>query len=258
MDFDDAMTRTLESLYQTTEAANRRKSVLSVLKLRRAECALDIGTGPGFLALEMAEEVGALGQIECIDISDSMIGAALKRCATKPWVCFQIGNATQLPVRDSSCDAVTSVQVYEFIPDVSRALEELRRVLRPGGRAAIVSTDWPSLVWHSSNPERMDWILDAFGEHCAHLSLPRVLPTMLRAAGFTIPEQRVLPHFSVSGTPDTFGYQMAGIIASFVPGRRGISEKDAEEWLADLHQIGERGDWFFNVNQYLFLAEKPA
>ncbi len=258
MEFDDAMTQTLESLYQTAEAANRRKSVLEALKLKRGECVLDIGTGPGFLALEMAEAVGALGQVECVDTSDSMIVAGLKRCATKPWVCFQIGQATDLPIRDSSCDAVASVQVYEFVSDLSKALEELRRVLRKGGRAAIVSTDWPSLIWHSSNPERMARILAAFDEHCAYLALPRVLPQMLKSAGFTVAEQRVLPHFDVSGKPDTFGYQMAGIIASFVPGHKGVTKIEAEEWLADLHEVAERGDWFFNVNQYLFLAQKPA
>jgi ubiquinone/menaquinone biosynthesis C-methylase UbiE len=258
MEFGDGMIPTLESLYQAPEAANRRKSVLDALKLKRGECVLDIGTGPGFVALEMAEAVGALGQVECVDTSDAMIVAGLKRCATKPWVCFQIGHATELPVRDNSCDAAASVQVYEFVPDISKALEELRRVLRKGGRAAIVSTDWPSLVWHSSNPERMTRVLAAFGAHCAHLALPRVLPSMLKSAGFSIPEQRVLPHFDVSGKPDTFGYQMAGIIASFVPGHGGVTKAEAEEWLADLHEVSERGDWFFNVNQYLFLAQKQA
>lgn len=258
MDFDFAMTQTLESLYQTPEAATRRKAVLDALKLKRGECVLDIGTGPGFVALEMAEAVGALGQVECVDTSDAMIVAGLKRCATKPWVCFQIGHATELPVRDGSCDAVASVQVYEFVPDISKALDELRRVLRNGGRAAIVSTDWPSLLWHSSNPERMARILAAFEEHCAHLALPRALPQMLKGAGFALAEQRVLPHFDVSGKPDTFGYQMAGIIASFVPGHKGVTKTEAEDWLTDLHEVAARGDWFFNVNQYLFLAQKSA
>lgn len=252
------MIQTLESLYQTPEAANRRKAVLDTLKLKRGECVLDIGTGPGFVALEIAEAVGPMGQVECVDTSDAMIVAGLKRCATKPWVCFQIGHATELPVGDNSCDAVASVQVYEFVPDISKALEELRRVLRKGGRAAIVSTDWPSLVWHSSNPERMARVLAAFEEHCAHHALPRVLPAMLKAAGFAIQDQRVLPHFDVSGKPDTFGYQMAEIIASFVPGHRGVTKAEAEDWLSDLHQVIEKGDWFFNVNQYLFLAQRPA
>jgi arsenite methyltransferase len=131
-------------------------------------------------------------------------------------------------------------------------------VLRPGGRAAIVSTDWPSLAWNSSDPDRMARILDAFSEHCAHVSLPRVLTPMVKTAGFVISSQSVLPQFSVSYSPNRFGVQMAGLIGAFVPGRRGVTQDDAVAWLEDLQQTGERGEWFFNVNQYLFLIEKAT
>lgn len=258
MQFDEATVRTLESLYQTQEAATRRRTVLDALKLRLGECILDIGTGPGFLALEMAGAVGATGQVECIDESEQMIDVALKRCGGKPWVCFRIGSATDLAVTSNSCDAVASVQVYEFVTDIEKALAELHRVLRPGGRAAIVSTDWPSTAWNSSDPKRMDRILDAFSEHCAHIALPRFISPMIKAAGFTISKLSVLPQFSVTYGPDRFGFQMAGLISSFVPGRRGVTQEEAAAWLDGLKQIGERGDWFFNVNQYLFLLEKPA
>jgi ubiquinone/menaquinone biosynthesis C-methylase UbiE len=196
--------------------------------------------------------------VECIDDSEQMIEVALKRCGGKPWVCFRIGSATDLAVTSNSCDAVASVQVYEYVSDTPKALAELHRVLRPGGRAAIVSTDWPSIAWNSSDPNRMDRILDAFSEHCAHIALPRFLAPLIKAAGLSVSAQSVLPQFSVTYGPDRFGFQMAGLIASFVPGRRGVSQQDAAAWLDDLREIGERGDWFFNVNQYLFVIQKPA
>jgi ubiquinone/menaquinone biosynthesis C-methylase UbiE len=248
----------LESIYQTSEAAIRRKAVLDALKLKRGECSLDIGTGPGFVAWEMAAAVGGTGQVECIDTNETMMRMAFDRCARKPWVCFQIGNATELPVSSDSCDAAAVIQVLEFVPDVPKALDELYRVLRPGGRAVIVSTDWPSLTWNSSNPERMTKILEAFNEHCPHIALPRALVRMLKTAGFSIASQSILPHFNAIYSPDTFSSLTAGLIASFVPGRRGVSQDEALAWLEDLRQTGERGEWFFSLNQYLFLVEKPA
>jgi ubiquinone/menaquinone biosynthesis C-methylase UbiE len=257
MQFDDAIIGMLESIYQTKEAAARRQAVLAALALKRGECTLDIGTGPGFVALEMAMAVGITGQVECIDTSESMMSMAFKQCAGKPWTSFQIGNAAELPVSSNCCDAAAAIQVLEFVPNVSRALEELYRVLRPGGRAAIVSTDWPSLVWNASNMVRMAGVLDAFSEHCAHLALPRSLAPLARAAGFTVADRSILPHFDAICAPGSFSALTAELIASFVPGRRGVTGQDAAAWLADLRETAERGEAFFSLNQYLFLVEKP-
>jgi hypothetical protein len=81
---------------------------------------------------------------------------------------------------------------------------------------------------------------------------------MLKAAGFVSSSQSVLPQFSVSYSPDRLGVHMAGLIRAFVPGRRGVTQEEAAAWLEDLTHTGERGEWFFNVNQYLFLVEKAA
>lgn len=258
MEFDDVIVGMMESIYQTREAEVRRNAVLNALALKRGECTVDIGTGPGFVALEMAMAVGITGQVECIDTSDSMMKVAFKRCAGKPWTSFQIGNATALPLSSNSCDAAAAIQVLEFVPDVSKALEELYRVLRPGGRAAIVSTDWPSLVWNSPNMSRMASILDAFNDHCAHVALPRALAPLVKAAGFTIVNRSILPHFDAIYEPESFCALTAEVIASFVPGRQGVSPQDAANWLGDLRETADRGEAFFSLNQYLFLIEKPA
>lgn len=64
------------------------------------------------------------------------------------------------------------------------------RVLRPGGRAAVVSTDWKSIIWHSSDAGRMEKILAAFAEHCVYADLPRTLGVKLKSAGFTSATKR--------------------------------------------------------------------
>ena len=63
-------------------------------------------------------------------------------------------------------------------------------MLRPGGRLLVLDTDWDSIVWHSSDRERMERVLAAWNEHLADPYLPRRLPGLLRAAGLEPTDQR--------------------------------------------------------------------
>ena len=59
---------------------------------------------------------------------------------------FQLGEAAQLPFDDKTFDAVMSSQVFEYLDNVSGGLQEMYRVLRPGGRVLIRDTDWGTLL----------------------------------------------------------------------------------------------------------------
>ena len=256
--FDEATARRLEALYQTEDAVRRRRAVLDALRLEPGERVLDIGTGPGFLAYEMADPVGFTGEVIGIDTSDPMLRLARIRCAEKPRVRFEPGDASRLPAPDAHFDAAVSVQVYEYIPEVEIALAELYRVLRPGGRGAIISTDWRSVVWSSRDDGRMQRVLAAFAEHCPHQDLPRTLAPRLRAVGFEIAREQVVPQFNPTCEPSTFSYHMIGLIRGFVRGRGGVTEKEANDWADDLHRLAKQGRYFFCLNQYLFVVAKPA
>lgn len=100
-------------------------------------------------------------------------------------------------------------------------------------------------------------MLGAFAEHCAHTSLPRTLAPKLRQAGFILKEQRVIPQFNPIYNTDTYSCQIARLISSFVAGRQGVTEEETDAWVEDLRQTAERGEYFFSLNQYLYLVVKP-
>ncbi len=227
--FDEPVARRLEDLYQTDDAVRRRRAVLEALRLQPGERVLDIGTGPGFLALEMADPVGPAGEVVGIDSSDPMLSLARSRCAAKPHVRFEPGDASHLPAPNSHFDAAVSVQVYEYIPEVEIALAEMYRALRPGGRGAIVSTDWRSIVWNSKDDARMHKVLTAFAEHCPHQDLSRSLAPRLRSVGFTVDREQVISQFNPTCDPSTFSYHMIGLIRGFVRERGGVTEKEAND-----------------------------
>src|SRR5580658_316047 len=87
--FDEEMSRRIEALYVTPEVVAQRERVLQVLNLAPGENVLDIGSGPGLLASEMAQTVGPHGRVSGIDVSRSMVAMATRRCSAQPWAQFQ-------------------------------------------------------------------------------------------------------------------------------------------------------------------------
>ena len=255
---DERMARLIEAIYETDESEKRRQTLLQAVAPQPGEHVLDIGTGPGFVAKAIADPVGPTGSVLGVDISEPMLHLARGRCAEKPWVDLQFGNATQLPVADGTYDIALSVQVYEYIADVGTALAELHRVLRPGGRAAIISTDWKSLAWNTNNTEQMQRVLTAFAEHCPHQDLPRYLRPHISAAGLHLTHLQVIPQFNPTYDANRYSYHLANGIRAFVAGRQGVTQEEAAAWITDLQACGAAGDYFFTLNQYLFVVTKPT
>jgi arsenite methyltransferase len=254
--FDDAASRELSASYTSPIVAERRRKARALLDLHPGDAVLDIGTGPGFLAAEIAAEVGPSGRVEGIDRSQDMLALARRRCHGLPQVALHEADALQLPFPSASFEAAAIVQVYEFIPQIAAALGELHRVLRPGGRAVIVDTEWASLVWETGDRARTERVLHAWDEHLADPHLPRRLAPLLRDSGFEV--EAVEPYTAFSRTPEPFGNALAKLVAGFVPGRRGVTQEDAAAWLADLAATSSNGSYFFSLTAFFFLARRPA
>jgi len=256
--FDDEAARRMEAMYATQGVVHRRREVVNALQVKAGERVVDIGTGAGFVAYDIADAIGATGEVVGVDLSEPMMRLGRLRCANKPWVRFETGEATHLPFPDDAFDAAISVQVYEYVREVETALAEMFRVLRPGGRAAIVSTDWKSIIWHSSNTSRMQKILAAYAEHCAYTDLPRTLGVKLKSAGFGVSHEAVITQYHRNNDPSVFSHYLIERIRGFAPGRQGVSEQEAADWADDLHNIGKQGSYFFCLNQFLFVVVKPS
>lgn len=256
LQFDEKALRHLEVTYLAPEVASQRRVLLEAVATRSGECALDIGCGPGFVTEELARAVGPGGAVHAMDNSESSIAMARQRCAGLANVQFQLAEATQLPYPDEYFDLAVSTQVYEFVPEIQTALSELHRVLRPGGRAAIIDTDWHTILWHSADPGRMARVLKAWDEHLAHPVLPRTLIPRLRDAGFFVRECKAIPYLDTEYKPEGYSYNMTLTIRRFVRDRQGITRQEGDAWADELRDLAQAGAYFFCLNRYLFLAEK--
>jgi arsenite methyltransferase len=247
----------LLEMYSTPDALTQRQEFLQLVRLGTGERILDVGSGPGFLTSEIANAVGPSGKVYGVDISDLMLDLSISHCARQPWVEFGKAEAAHLPFQEFSFDLAVSMQVLEYVIDIRAALSELYRVLKPGGQVLIMDTDWDSLVWYSTTIESANQILTEWNNHVVYPYLPRTLTQKLLEAGFQVERPHIIPIFNPTYQINTFSNHLIDLIMSFVSKRGNIPLEEVKVWAQELRHLGEKGQYFFSLNRYVFSARKP-
>jgi demethylmenaquinone methyltransferase / 2-methoxy-6-polyprenyl-1,4-benzoquinol methylase len=129
------------------------------------ERALDVATGTGDLAIELARRVAPDGEVVGCDFAERMLELAR---AKAPHIRWEAANALGLPYQDSSFDAATVGFGARNFADLERGLAEMVRVVRPGGRVVVLEI---------TTPQRppLSWFYD--------LWFDRAVPVLGRLAG---------------------------------------------------------------------------
>ncbi len=116
-----------------------RDRLREVLRPQPGERLLEIGPGTGYYTLDMAGWIGPEGRVEIFDLQQEFLDHVMRRAAERGLdnIVATQGDATALPYEDGSVDAVVLTAVLGEIPDRAKALSEMARVLRPGGRLVV-------------------------------------------------------------------------------------------------------------------------
>lgn len=182
----------LEERAQLADWQRMCRSHFDDLALTPGAKVLDVGCGSGAVAVQFMQYTKGANPLTAIDLSPYLLGEA-KIAAAKAGadIAFELASAESLPFPDDHFDAAYTITVLEEC-DAAKALAELRRVVRPGGRAAVIVRAIELHAW---------W------------NMP--VPDDLRAK-FSLPASSVAAH----GVASAKLYQM-GLAAGFKPVRMG-------------------------------------
>lgn len=127
--------------------AGWRRRTVERLALRPGEHLLDLASGTGDLALAALRQLTPMGQVTACDLSGPMLRAACRKLARHPLARFHVrcaqGRAEALPFAPGAFEAATMGFALRNVSDLSRTLEELYRVLKPGGRIGLLEFGRP-------------------------------------------------------------------------------------------------------------------
>lgn len=138
---------TLTGLTKETEQFDWKRISYTALDLQPGGHVLDVGCGTGDDVRALAEIVGAAGRAVGLDSSQTMIGEARQRSegSTLP-VDFRVGDAYDLPFESGEFDACREERMLQHLDEPERAIAEMVRVTRSGGRVAAMEPDWDTKV----------------------------------------------------------------------------------------------------------------
>ena len=254
--YDKKAAELIERSYQTPEIVNQRLRTLAALALANGESVLDAGCGTGLLLEQEALAVGPEGRAEGVDFSEAMLAHARRRCGGLEHVNLQQGSIEALPFDDASFDALSCTQTLLYVQDLDNTLAGFYRMLRPGGRIAIIETDWSGAIINSLDQSVTRKILDSWGGTVINPNLPRRLRPILRKFGFDAVRVEAIPVLNASYTENSFSANMLQNFAGTARKANAITAEESRAWLEGIEHVIREDEYFFCVNRFLFTAIK--
>lgn len=164
----------------------RRRLVFELLSATVGGALLDAGCGGGQNSQFLLERRPGDFAITALDRSQAMIDAARSTIGEGTAVRFVVGRIERMPFNDDSFDVALALGVLEYVADVPRAVEELSRVVRPGGLLILSMQNrfGPYRIWDRSVLPRLAQLRGSVYEVDERPVAERLLRRILKGAGF--------------------------------------------------------------------------
>jgi ubiquinone/menaquinone biosynthesis C-methylase UbiE len=146
IDIDQERLARYETMYRWSAAA---EAFYAPAEIRKGQVVVDFGCGPGYTAIEFARRVGATGHVYALDINAEFIKRAQTRAEAEGFtdrITTQLLTDERLTFGDEAVDRVTARNTIIYVRDPVSTFKEFRRVLKPGGIAHAIESDWSLTV----------------------------------------------------------------------------------------------------------------
>ena len=228
----------------------------SLLQLRPGDRILDVGCGCGDDLRELATLVAPSGCAVGIDSSQAMIDEARQRHAGRELpLQFERGDAGHLRWPPDYFDACRADRVFQHLPDPERALNEMLRVLKPGGRALIVDRDWGMVAVEASDVATTHVILNRACAGIRNGWMGRGLGGLFKKAGVSNAEvQRKSISIKSFAVADTL--LDLRVVREHAIAEKLVTQDVGAKWLDDLLDRDAAGRFFATLTLYIACGMK--
>lgn len=216
---------------------------------------LDVGCGPGHDALLLAELVGEDGEVVGVDNSQSMIETARKEAADQAAIRFEVGDALDLSFDDDSFDSARADRVLQHLESPTTAIEELRRVTRPGGWVGVSDTDWETIFIDTPSGHTERFLSVEYAPN-RNPTIGRQLLRLARDAGL----RDVEVHPMVAHDTDYALLKQAVLLDDWTDAMIDADEvtvEEVEEWIAGVKAADESDRLFAGATVYTVAGQVP-
>ncbi|RLT33543.1 MAG: methyltransferase domain-containing protein [Chloroflexi bacterium] len=215
---------------------------------------LDFGCGTGVIARRLAPLVGETGEVVGADISRVMLDFA-RSCGGPAHLRYEQSDGAPLPFPDDSFDGAAMARTLMHVDNPHETLVELRRVVRPGGRLAILECDWGTVALDHSDRALtrriLDWRTDTVD---GNNWMGRQVVARCLAAGWASADAHVLVTVGRDATTTHFGsIRRAGDLAR----QNGvITQSEYDSWVGELDSRLTAGLFFASINEYIVVVRR--
>ena len=244
IDFDSGLGQLQRLMAESIAGTSRRNAILNEMQIQAGDTIIDVGCGAGHLLTHLAKAVGVNGKIYGLDPSEAQIEQAQNRCSEFVNIKYIKRNADESQLRTDSCHSVTSRQALEYVPDLEPALDEITRILKPGGAFVNVSILWDHLKFHGADERLNRQIHEAFRAHCSHQMLPMELPGKLERRGFKNIKDRSLAFVITRRDGNSPARYSEAVMANFAL-TQGVSQEEVSDWKYQLEKAEQQGRFGF-------------
>ncbi|MGH3859862.1 methyltransferase domain-containing protein [Actinokineospora sp.] len=229
-----------------------RQWAMLALDPQPGEKALDVGAGTGSEVQAFAAAVGSAGDAVGVEPNAGMRSIAEER-ARGSAARFVDGDAYELPFADNTFDAVRCERVFQHLHEPERAAAEIARVLRPGGRAVVIDSDWATAILHPGDPAVLNALTGAMLATTPNPHSGRGLAGQLTAAGLKVTDIGSQALIQDNAAADG---SLVRMLAATGIHRGAITQDQADKFLADLAEGAAAGDFHMSVTMFAVLAHK--
>ena len=231
------------------------RNIFEPLSAQSGEHILDIGCGTGGAVRALAQHVKGINRVIGVDNSRLMIEVAKKRAAGLGLpIEYQVADAHQLKFDDDTFDGCFSLGVFEIIKEPRQVLAEMVRVLRPGGRLVINTTDTDARMIDAADREVTRKIIHYVSDYEMNGWIGRQLPGYCHEMGLTDIKVEIrswgVNNYEQWSESSWRGY------AERAQANGVISAKQLADWFKDLEERHQAGRFFATATFFSISANK--